>query len=103
MRKWKAELETPLGGMKTSWLQWKDANWSGTGTSHDHNYGLPETIQQETVQGGRRRGRQGKRWEDNIKERTGLEWNIILRKAENREEAGCKIYSSAQTVSQTTG
>ena len=22
--------------MKTSWLQWKDANWSGTGTSHDH-------------------------------------------------------------------
>ena len=27
-----------------------------------------------------------KRWEDNIKEWTGLEWNIILRKAENREE-----------------
>ena len=27
-----------------------------------------------------------KRWEDSIKEWTGLEWNIILRKAENREE-----------------
>ena len=27
-----------------------------------------------------------KRWEDNIKEWTGLEWNTILRKAENREE-----------------
>ena len=27
-----------------------------------------------------------KRWEDNIKEWIGLEWNIILRKAENREE-----------------
>ena len=27
-----------------------------------------------------------KRWEDNIKEWTGLEWNIILRKAENLEE-----------------
>ena len=27
-----------------------------------------------------------KRWEDNIKEWTGLEWNIILRKAENHEE-----------------
>ena len=26
------------------------------------------------------------RWEDNIKGWTGLEWNIILRKAENREE-----------------
>ena len=27
-----------------------------------------------------------KRWEDNIKEWIGLEWNIILQKAENREE-----------------
>ena len=27
-----------------------------------------------------------KRWEDNIKEWTGLEGNIILRKAENHEE-----------------
>ena len=59
-----------------------------------------------TVQGGRRRGRQRKRWEDNIKEWTALEWNIILREAENREEwrkLGCKIYSGAPTVSQTTG
>ena len=30
--------------------------------------------------------RQRKRWEDNIREWTGLEWNIILRKAESREE-----------------
>ena len=48
--------------------------------------GLAKTILQGTVQGGRRRGRQRKRWEDNIKEWTGLEWNILLRKAENREE-----------------
>ena len=48
--------------------------------------GLAKTILQGTVQGGRRRGRQRKRWEDNIKEWTGLEWNIMLRKAENREE-----------------
>ena len=48
--------------------------------------GLAKTILQETVQGVRRRGTQRKRWEDNIKEWTGLEWNIILRKAENREE-----------------
>ena len=40
----------------------------------------------KTIQGWRRRGRQRKRWEDNTKEWTGLEWNIILRKAENREE-----------------
>ena len=30
--------------------------------------------------------RQKKRWEDNIKEWTGLEWNIILRKAMNSKE-----------------
>ena len=48
--------------------------------------GLVKTILKGTVQGGRRRGRQRKRWEDNIKEWTGLEWNIILEKAENSEE-----------------
>ena len=48
--------------------------------------GLAKTILQGTVQGGRRRGRQRKRWEDNIKEWTGVDWNIILCKAENREE-----------------
>ena len=48
--------------------------------------GLAKTILQGTEQGGRRRGRQRKRREDNTKEWTGLEWRIILRKAENREE-----------------
>ena len=48
--------------------------------------GLAKTILQGTVQGGRRRGRQRKRREDNIKEWTGLQWNIALWKAENREE-----------------
>ena len=48
--------------------------------------GLAKTVLQGTAQGKRRRGRQRKRWEDNIKEWTGLEWNIILRKAENRDE-----------------
>ena len=47
---------------------------------------LAKTVLQGTVQEGRRSGRQRKRWEDNIKEWTGLEWNIILRKAENSEE-----------------
>ena len=54
--------------------------------------GLAKTILQGTVQGGRLKGRQRKRWEDNIKEWTGLEWNILLewdillRKADNREK-----------------
>ena len=66
---------------------------------------LAKTILQGTVQGGRRRGRQRKRWEDNIKEWTGLEWNITL-KAENREEwrkLAAKSTTPTPTVSQTTG
>ena len=63
---------------------------------------LAKTVLQGTVQGGRRRSRQRKRWEDNIKVWTGLEWNSILRKTEIRgvEEVGCKIYVGAPTVSQ---
>ena len=48
--------------------------------------GLAKTILQGTVQGGRRRGRRRKRWEDNIKVWTGREWNILLWKAEDREK-----------------
>ena len=48
--------------------------------------GRAKTILQGTVQGRRQRGRQRKRWKDNIKEWTGLEWNIMLWKAEYREE-----------------
>ena len=36
--------------------------------------GLVKTILQGTVKGGRRQGRQRKRWEDNIREWTGLEF-----------------------------
>ena len=45
--------------------------------------GQAKTVPQGTVQGGRRRGRHRKWWEDNIREWTGLEWNILLQKAEN--------------------
>ena len=48
--------------------------------------GLAKTILLETVQGERQRGRQRKWWENNIKEWTGLHWNVIRRKAENLEE-----------------
>ena len=36
-----------------------------------HSSGLARTISQGTVKGGRRQGRQRKRWEDNIREWTG--------------------------------
>ena len=42
-------------------------------------------ILQGTVQGGRRKGRQINRWEDNITVWTGLKLGKALRKAENRE------------------
>ena len=47
--------------------------------------GLAKTILQGTVKGGRRQGRQRKRWEDNIREWTGLEFAKSQRAVENRE------------------
>ena len=44
------------------------------------------TILQGAVPGGRKRVRQKKRWEDSIKEWTGLELSDTLRKAESHEE-----------------
>ena len=48
--------------------------------------GLAKTILQVTVKGGRRQSRQGKRWEDNIREWTGLEFDRSQRAVENREK-----------------
>ena len=39
-----------------------------------HSLGLVKTILQGTVKGGKRQSRQRKRWEDNIREWTGLEF-----------------------------
>ena len=47
--------------------------------------GMAKTILQETVKGARRRGGQKKRWEDNIKEWTGMEFGDSLRAVEDRE------------------
>ena len=48
--------------------------------------GLAKTILQDTVKGGRRQGRQRKRWEDNIRKWTGLEFGKSQRAVENREK-----------------
>ena len=47
---------------------------------------LDKTILQGSVKGGRRRGRQWKRWEDNIRQWTGLEFGRSQRPVENREK-----------------
>ena len=46
--------------------------------------GLAKTISQGTVKGGRREDRQKKRWEDNIREWTGLELAKSQMAVENR-------------------
>ena len=51
-----------------------------------HSSGLAKTILQGTVKGGRRQGRQRKRWEDNIREWTGLEFGKSQRALENKEK-----------------
>ena len=51
-----------------------------------HSSGLAKTILQGTVKRGRRQGRQKKRWEDNIREWTGLEFTKSQRAVENRKK-----------------
>ena len=46
--------------------------------------GLARTILQGRVKGRRRLGRQRKRWEDNIRKWTGLEFSKSQRAVENR-------------------
>ena len=56
---------------------------------YDHVFrlsSLAKTILHGTVKGGRRQGRQRKRWEDNIREWTGLELGKFQRAVENREQ-----------------
>ena len=55
--------------------------------------GLTKTILQGTVKGGRRQGRQRKRWEDNIREWTGVEFGKSQCTGEQgkMEKTGCKI------------
>ena len=48
--------------------------------------GLTKAILQSTVKGGRRQSRERKRWKDNIRERTGLEFAKSQRAVENREK-----------------
>ena len=53
------------------------------------------------MKGGRRQGGQRKRWEDSIREWTGLEFGKSQRAVENRkkmEKTGCKIICGAPTT-----
>ena len=52
-----------------------------------------------TVKGGRRQGRQRKRWEDNLREWTGLEFAKSHRAVENKEKWR-KLVAKSPVVSQ---
>ena len=67
--------------------------------------GLAKTVLQGTVRGGRRRGRQRKRWEDNIRDWTGLELSDAMRRAEERKEWRMLVarLCGAPTVPKTMG
>ena len=61
--------------------------------------GLAKTILQGTVKGGRRQGRQRNRWEDNIREWTGLEFGKSQSAVENREKWR-KLFTKSSVVPQ---
>ena len=66
--------------------------------------GLTKTTLQGTVRGARRQARQRKRWEDNIKEWTGLDFSETQRAADEEvETAGCKVIGGAPTTLRVTG
>ena len=60
--------------------------------------GLAKAILKGAVKGARRQGRQRKRWEDNIREWTGLEFAESKRAVQNRgkmEQTDCEIICDA--------
>ena len=60
---------------------------------------------QGTIKGGRRQGRQRKRWKDSIREWTGLEFGRSKRAVENgkMEKTGCKIIRGAPATLSVKG
>ena len=61
---------------------------------------LAKTILQGTVKGERRQGRQRKKWEDNIREWTGLEFGKSQRAVENREKKWRELVAKSYVVPQ---
>ena len=60
--------------------------------------GLAKTILRGTVKGGRKQGRQRKKWEDSIRQWTGLEFAKSQRAVENRGEKWRKLVAKSSVV-----
>ena len=91
------------GPMKTSWLQWKDANWSGTGTSHDRVDWPGLSCREQFKKGDEEadRGNAGKTTSKSGLALTGIYYYGKPRTSRSGGSCG-KIYSGAPTVNQTT-
>ena len=88
MRKWENSIRQAIGPYEDllTTVKKRKLRWYGHKT---RSTGLAKMILQGTVQGGRRRGRQKKRWEDNVTEWTGLQLG---------EASGSPIILGATTV-----
>ena len=83
MRRFAERSKQPLENMTNSCslVKKRKLRWFG---HVSRSSGLAKTILQGTVKGKRKRGRQKRRWEDNIKEWTGMDFASSTRAAENR-------------------
>ena len=79
----RSRISTAIGAHDSllSIVKKRKMTWYGHVT---RSTGLAKTILQGTVPGGRQRGRQKKRWEDNIKEWTGLSFADSQKVAHDR-------------------
>ena len=78
------KIQTAIGSYEDllTTVKKRKLRWYGHVTRSN---GLCKKVLQGTVPGKRKRGRQKKRWEDNIKEWTGLDFNNSQRAAEDRQ------------------
>ena len=80
----RANIQQPIGPQNLlTIVKRRKLQWYG---HVSRSLGLAKTILQGTVKGGRRQGAQRKRWEDNNRELTGLEFGKSQRAVENREK-----------------
>ena len=71
-------------------------------TSHDQQV-APRHFYKALFKEVERRVDRKKRWDDNIREWTGLQLSETFRRQKEMEEAGCQIISGAPTVSKDYG
>ena len=75
------KIQAAIGDELLTLVKKRKLRWFG---HVSRSFGLAKTILQGTVKGKRKRSRQKKMWEDNIKEWTGMDFACSTRAAENR-------------------